>query len=232
MCRAPHPWPAPLPDDGPLRTIHRLNLQMRSHRHAGPTPKQRPPRDRPASAKPQAGARVRESLRLLHGCGGSSTAILSKSPISADFKPRALRQCRLVRAHPPLAAQCTAADSEKPSRRSFVKAVPGSRLWQSQSPARPVLRVEDFMSLSYGDRLTGQAIWGFYNTPKGSIQYEHLWFECNRLIANCIHLLQRHAPLSTCWRTMRAVAARRGISETGFRCRMATLQSIRTQRVS
>ena len=36
------------------------------------------------------------------------------------------------------------------------------------------------------------------------------------------HLLQRYAPLSTCWRTRRAVAARLGISETGFRCRMAT----------
>ena len=71
---------------------------------------------------------------------------------------------------------------------------------------------------SFGDLVSVQCpIWGFFITPrKGSIQYEqHFWLECNRLIANCI---------STCWRAMRAVAARRGISETGFRCRMATLQ--------
>ena len=64
----------------------------------------------------------------------------------------------------------------------------------------------------------------FCPTPrKGSI---HTPLECNRLISNWIHLLQRYTPLSTCWRTRRAVAARRGISEKGFRYRMATAANL------
>jgi hypothetical protein len=67
-----------------------------------------------------------------------------------------------------------------------------------------------------------QQIGGFCITlRKGSIQHEqHLWFECNRLIVNCIHLLQRHAPLSTCLRTRRAVGYKLRIYQTGFRCRV------------
>ena len=118
----------------------------------------------------------------------------------------------------------SAFDRDDISRPRIANARPTIR-----GPLSLLLRANSFILASGRKSENG----GFCTTPrKGSIQYEqHLWFECNRLIAKCIHLLQRRAPLSTCCRTMRAVAARRGISETGFRRRMATLQSIRAQRV-
>ena len=69
-----------------------------------------------------------------------------------------------------------------------------------------------------------------YGKLRFGTEYEqHLWSECRRLIANCI--IFYNASLLSKLLAHKGEPGRRargGLSETGFRCRMATRQSIRT----